>query len=170
MCVSRVHQVVLTGRGGLLKPRNQPWILAVEDSESDSYLFQRAIAEGPAPEEIVRAADGEKAIALLQELAPAGAEAHPDLIVIDVNLPRLSGYEVLEHLTAQKVFGNIPVVVVTSSQQGTDRKRALTQGADAFFVKPLDLASYRRLPDIIAEARRARANRAISQNDAAVSA
>jgi CheY-like chemotaxis protein len=147
-------------------PQSTPWILAVEDSESDTYLLQQAVERGPAPEPIIRAADGEKAIELLQELAESEPGSLPDLIVIDINLPRANGFEVLKLLTGDEAFERIPVVVVTSSRQEADRKRALAGGADAFFVKPLDLASYGRIPGVVREARRVRALRLKAPSDA----
>ena len=150
-----------------MRPQSAPWILAVEDSESDTYLLQQAVERGPAPEPILRAADGEKAIELLQGLAETEPRSLPDLIVVDINLPRANGFEVLKLLAADKAFQQIPVVVVTSSRQELDRKKALAGGADAFFVKPLDLGSYARLPGIICEARRTRSLRLNSPPDAA---
>jgi CheY-like chemotaxis protein len=154
--VSRRDPAFLTERLRLLRTQGTQWILAVEDSESDAYLLQQAINRGPEPEPILRVGDGEEAIALLQELAEGETGSFPDLIVIDINLPRANGYEVLNVLSASKAFKEIPIVVVTSSRQEADRKKALAAGADAFFVKPLDLASYGRLPAIIHEARRVR--------------
>jgi CheY-like chemotaxis protein len=142
-----------------VRPQDHRWIFAVEDSEGDTYLLQQALDRGPEPEPIVRAADGEEAIAVLQELAEGEPGSFPDLIVIDINLPRANGFEVLKLLSAHKAFQQIPIVVVTSSRQEADRKTALAAGADAFFVKPLDLASYGRLPAIIREARRLRSLR-----------
>ena len=142
-----------------MRPEGNHWILAVEDSESDAYLLKEALDRGPEPEPIIRAADGQEAIDLLMELAEGEPGSFPDLIVIDINLPRANGYEVLNVLKAYKAFQQIPVVVVTSSPQAMDRKKALAGGADAFFVKPLDLASYNRLPGIIHEARKIRSRR-----------
>jgi CheY-like chemotaxis protein len=165
-CVSCRDLAIITERPRLVRPQGNRWILVVEDSESDIYLLQQALDRGPEPEPIVRAADGEEAIALLQELAEREPGSFPDLIVIDINLPRADGFEVLRHLSAQLVFQQTPIIVVTSSRQATDRKKALAAGADAFFVKPLDLASYGRFPAIIHEARRSRSVRLTSPTHA----
>ena len=161
-CVSCRDPAFLTERPRPVRPQGTRWILAVEDSESDIYLLQQALDRGPEPEPIVRAADGEEGIAVLQQLAEGEPGSFPDLIVIDINLPRANGYEVLKLLSGYKAFQQIPIVVVTSSRQEAERQKALAAGADAFFVKPLDLASYGRLPDIIHEARRLRSVRLTS--------
>jgi two-component system, response regulator len=136
-----------------------PWILAIEDSDSDLYLLQRVLDESPGPKRVVRARDGEQAIALIRELAGGVREALPDLIVIDLNMPRVDGFEVLEQLVAQKALSAIPVIVVTSSQQEADRQRAMASGADAYFVKPLEFSRYKELPQIMDQARSARSKK-----------
>jgi CheY-like chemotaxis protein len=139
--------------------QNLPWIFAVEDSESDMYLLERALNQGPQPPSIRRARDGEEALAVLLELADAGRDRLPQVILIDLNLPRIDGYEILSHLRSQEVFEALPVVAISSSQALVDRRKAIAAGADAYFVKPLDLASYGRLPSVIDEARRARSHK-----------
>ena len=139
--------------------KRDPWILAIEDSESDVFLLQRVLNDSPGPKELVRARDGEDAIALIRKLAESRNEALPDLILIDLNMPRVDGFEVLEQLSAPSAFRAVPVIVVTSSQEETDRQLALARGADAFFVKPLELSHYKELPKIMDQARSARSKR-----------
>lgn len=135
------------------------WILAIEDSDSDVYLLQRVLDESPGPKEIIRARDGEQAISLIRELADSGSEELPDLIVIDLNMPRVDGFEVLEQIVAQRAFRAVPVIVVTSSQQEADRKLAMASGADAYFVKPSEFSRYKELPKIMDQARSARSKK-----------
>ena len=139
--------------------KKAPWILAIEDSDSDVYLLQRVLDESPGPKEIVRARDGEEAISLIRELAQGGIEALPDLIVIDLNMPRVDGFEVLEQLAAHRVFRPVPVIVVTSSQQEADWQLAISSGADAYFVKPSEFSRYKELPKIMDQARSARSKK-----------
>lgn len=142
-----------------MNARNSPWILAIEDSDSDLYLLRRVLDETPNPKEVVHARDGEEAISFIRELAESGREGLPDLIVIDLNMPRVDGFEVLEQLVAQRAFRAVPVVVVTSSQQEADKQRAMASGADAYFVKPVEFSRYKELPKIMDEARGARSKK-----------
>ena len=139
-----------------MNAKKAPWILAVEDSDSDAYLLQRILNESPGPKEVVRARDGEQAISLILELAQSGNDGLPDLIVIDLNMPRVDGFEVLEHLLAQRAFQAVPIIVVTSSQQEADRQMAIARGADAYFVKPSEFSRYKELPQIMDQARSSR--------------
>jgi len=139
--------------------KKEPWILAVEDSDSDVYLLQRVLDESPNPKEIVRARDGEQAISLIRELADGGSEVLPELIFIDLNLPRVDGFEVLEQIQKQAAFRAVPLVVVTSSQQEADKQLAMDRGADAYFVKPLEFSRYRELPNIMDQARDTRSKK-----------
>jgi len=136
--------------------KKAPWILAVEDSDSDVYLLQRILNESPGPKEVVRARDGEQANSLILELAQSGNEGLPDLVVIDLNMPRVDGFEVLEHLVAQRAFQAVPIIVVTSSEQEADRQLAMARGADAYFVKPSEFSRYRELLQIMDQARSSR--------------
>jgi two-component system, chemotaxis family, response regulator Rcp1 len=145
----------------LLKPPYPPWILAVDDSESDIYLLERALDEAGGSAQVVRAKDGEQAVDLINELAKDGADSVPDLIVLDLNLPCIDGHEVLAVLGAKEAFKAVPVLVVTSSEEQSDKERALAEGADAYFVKPLTFDSYRRLPKAIDDARRARSQKTL---------
>jgi CheY-like chemotaxis protein len=145
--------------------QGQHWTLAVEDSETDMYLLRLALEKNPSGQQIICVRDGEQAIELLRELAVAGRESFPNLILLDLNMPRVDGYEVLTHLRSQNAFDEIPVVVVTSSQVEAEKRKALAVGADAYFVKPMDVASYARLPDVIDEARRLRSARFNSPSD-----
>jgi CheY-like chemotaxis protein len=142
-----------------LTANRDPWILAIEDSDSDVYLLQRVLNDTPGPKEIIRARDGEQAISLIRELAESRNEALPDLIVLDLNMPRVDCFEVLEQLVALRAFRTVPVIVVTSSQHETERELAMARGADAFFVKPFEFSRYKELPKIMDQARSARSKR-----------
>lgn len=154
-----VLNVLMRTKDIIVTPHRPHWILAVEDSDTDAYLFQHVLDECRNDKQIIRSPDGEKAIAFLRELADSGETSLPDFVVIDLNLPRVNGYEVLAHLRSEKVFQSVPVIVITSSQTEEDRRKAMAGGADAYFVKPLDLASYYKLPDVMEGARQVRMTR-----------
>jgi two-component system, chemotaxis family, response regulator Rcp1 len=148
-----------------LNPGRGSWILVIEDSDTDMYLLQRAVDAAPTARQIRRVRNGEQAIELLLQIADGGPESLPELVVIDLNLPRIDGHEVLAHLRAHAAFKEIPVLVVTSSSSEADRKRALAGGADGYFVKPMDIFSYDRLPNAMEGARRARLTRLTDPHD-----
>jgi CheY-like chemotaxis protein len=71
----------------------------------------------------------------------------------------VDGFEVLEQILSQRAFRTVPVIVVTSSQQESDRQLAMASGADAYFVKPSEFSRYKELPRIMDQARSARSKK-----------
>jgi CheY-like chemotaxis protein len=115
-------------------------ILLVEDDPDDVLLTQRAFrrAGAKAPVRVVN--DGEEALAYLGgegELSDRDRYPLPDLILLDLKLPRCSGFEVLTWLRAQPGLRRIPVVVLTGSRETPDVNRALDLGANSYLVKPV---------------------------------
>jgi twitching motility two-component system response regulator PilH len=105
-----------------------PRILVVEDSPSVLLSTSRALAASGY--EVVQAADGEEALRL-------AAEQRPSLVLLDVILPRLNGYEVCRQLKAGPATAHIPVIMVTGKTKERDRYWGMEQGADAYITKPL---------------------------------
>ncbi len=115
-------------------------ILLVEDNPDDAALIRRAFRRAGVAASIRGAADGELAVAYLAGEAPfagTGENPLPALILLDLMLPRRSGFEVLEWLRAQPGLRRIPVVVLTSSEQAVDLDRAYDLGANSYLVKPV---------------------------------
>jgi DNA-binding response OmpR family regulator len=93
--------------------------------------------------------DGEMAVRYIDELA-ADSKGHClSLVLLDLNLPKKSGFEVLEHLRRNQKCGNALVVIVSSSDSIRDRAEAAAMGADAYFRKPSDYAAYLKIGEII---------------------
>jgi CheY-like chemotaxis protein len=107
-------------------------ILLVEDNPGDVLLFREALRDRDLAFELVVAEDGEKAMNFL-----AGGLA--DLIVLDVNLPKHSGQEVLRRIRTNPALAGVPVIVLTSSASPIDRAKALGAGADLYLQKSSDL-------------------------------
>src|SRR5438046_2391334 len=112
-------------------------ILLAEDNEGDVFLVRRALEKRGLPAELVVQHNGEEALAWLDSHSNA-----PDLILLDLNLPRVDGAQVLSHLRKSDTFSCTPVIVLTSSDSPKDRDMALELGANVYFRKPTDLASF----------------------------
>jgi CheY-like chemotaxis protein len=112
-------------------------ILLAEDNPGDVLLFREALNNRGLSCNVVVAADGQKAIALLGDAA--GATWRPDLIVLDVNLPRDNGDAVLRHVRRQTWLQDVPVIMLTSSASPADRATAMDLGATLYLQKPSDL-------------------------------
>ena len=115
-------------------------ILLAEDNPGDVLLFREALNFCDSPCNVVVAADGQHAIALLSD---PGSTDHPawcpDVVVLDVNLPKQNGDAVLRHLRAQSRFTNLPVIMLTSSASPEDRVAAMNLGATLYLQKSSDL-------------------------------
>lgn len=116
-------------------------ILLVEDSEDDVVFFQHALKEAGLAGRVRFARDGVEALACI--FGPNGASqaapvTRPQLIVLDLKLPRLNGMEVLQRLKANPHTRTIPVVVWSSSQEKRDMTVAYQLGANSYLVKPMD--------------------------------
>lgn len=111
-------------------------ILLVEDNPMDVDLTKRALRRHRMASELMIARDGEEAINMIARWE--GGEVAPALILLDLKLPRLSGLEVLARLKSHASFASIPVVVLTTSRDDGDVKRAYQLGANSYIVKPVD--------------------------------
>jgi CheY-like chemotaxis protein len=119
-------------------------LLVVEDSESDVELLREALAdsEPDVAMDIVR--HGEDALAFLRREGQFAAAAHPDLVVLDLNLPRMGGFEVLKALRADvdPRLRRLPVVVFTTSSATRDVDAAYDLHASSFVTKPTAFEHY----------------------------
>lgn len=117
-------------------------ILLVDDSEDDRFLSTRMIRKLPVPVRLETARDGAEALCLLQG---SDAAPLPTLVLLDLQLPRVSGAEVLERLRAVPETRDIPVVVVSASGHPMDLDRCRELGANAYLTKPLDAGQLRQV-------------------------
>lgn len=114
-------------------------VLFVEDSAEDFFLFQTAVTRAGLRTRVVRAVDGLDAIYYLEgrgEYEDRAKYPLPCLIVTDLKMPRVNGFELLKWLQGQPTLHHIPVVVLSSSGVEKDRRRAAELGARDYFVKP----------------------------------
>lgn len=125
-------------------------ILLVDDSEADTYLTKLAL-HAALPDSHVRVVeDGEQALGYLNEVKNSSTAAPPDLIVLDLNMPRVDGFSVLVQLKSMPEYKSVPVVVLTTSTWQTDINRAYQLGAFKYFSKPSTWEDYIALGSNIA--------------------
>jgi CheY-like chemotaxis protein len=119
-------------------------ILLADDSENDVELAQRALAKHQVANEIVVAWDGAEALDFLYRKGRFSLRTHPDPIVIllDVNMPKVNGLEVLGKIKGDPRLSQIPVVMLTSSREGPDVDESYRLGANAYVVKPVDFEQF----------------------------
>lgn len=122
----------------LMKPLR---ILLVEDRAADVRLIREALKETPVPVEITVAYDGVEALEMLYRADATGTE-RPDLVLLDLNLPRKNGREVLAEIKSSPRLKQIPVLVMTSSHADEDITQAYSLNANCYITKPGDLNEY----------------------------
>jgi len=120
-------------------------ILLVEDNPGDARLTLEAFKEGKVLNHLSVVTDGVEALAYLRREGIHSAARPPDLILLDLNLPRKSGREVLAEIKADARLKAIPVVVLTTSEDEQDIARAYNQHANCYITKPVDLDQFLRV-------------------------
>ena len=119
-------------------------ILLIEDNKDDVYLTELAVRESNIEGSFLVVNNGKTAIQLLSGLMNENKKL-PDLILLDVNLPKITGIEVLKWIKAQEKMINIPTVVFTSSDSMSDMKYCYENGADLFVRKPNNINDLRNV-------------------------
>lgn len=117
-------------------------ILLVEDNPGDVRLVKEAIRGNHRTIELAVARDGEEAIAKLQQNVLDGPHCLPALILLDLNLPKKNGREVLAEIKKDSALKRIPVVVFSASQAETDIKATYDLHTNCYIPKPIDLDQY----------------------------
>ena len=117
-------------------------VLLVEDDDDHTDLTALALESHDGRHRVSRAADGAEALDRLFRRGEHGAHDRPDLVLLDLNLPLVSGLEVLAAVKADADLRAVPVVVLTTSDAETDRVRAGRDHANSYLVKPVDFAKF----------------------------
>jgi CheY-like chemotaxis protein len=115
-------------------------ILAAEDQECAALLLQKAFDAVGLPHRLVIVEDGQCAVDYLEGVSPYNDRTQnplPGLVLLDLKMPRMNGFEVLDWLRKSREFNTLPVVVLSASPQESDIKRAKELGAREYLVKPL---------------------------------
>jgi CheY-like chemotaxis protein len=117
-------------------------ILLVEDNAADVRLTQEALREGKVKNNLAVARDGDEAIRMLRREGAFANATRPDLILLDLNLPRKDGRQVLQEIKADPDLKTIPVVVLTTSGAEADIVKSYELHANCYITKPVDLEQF----------------------------
>lgn len=117
-------------------------VLLVEDNAGDVRLTREALKEGKVRNSLMVAGDGVEAMAMLRREGPHGDAARPDLVLLDLNIPRMDGREVLAEIKKDPALRRIPVVVLTTSKAEEDILRTYDLHANCYITKPVDFEKF----------------------------
>jgi CheY-like chemotaxis protein len=120
-------------------------ILLVEDNLADIQITRRALRESGLPVELIVVRDGEEAVNYFLRQGPFAQSPgwrFPELILLDLNLPRLTGREVLQRIRDNRIYRSVPVVVLTTSRRPEDVRDVYAAGASTYIEKPQDFARF----------------------------
>ncbi len=115
---------------------NQPVLLYVEDEDAAVFLLETALKEAEIDVSLYRVADGDEALEFLKKEGQYRGMPRPDLVLLDLNLPRRNGLEVLTEMKADEDLRTLSVVVFTSSSLAVDRRKSMALGAQEYITKP----------------------------------
>ncbi|MFZ4539927.1 response regulator [Propionivibrio sp.] len=118
-------------------------ILLVEDEAADAHLVKAALTENHILADLQHVVDGREALEFLRHEGPRfSAAPRPDLILLDLNMPRMNGREFLAALKKDEALCGIPVVILTTSESERDIVASYNLGAAGFITKPIDIAQF----------------------------
>jgi CheY-like chemotaxis protein len=120
-------------------------VLLVEDNPRDVRLTQRAFQQAGLPHDLRVVRDGDEALAYLhREGAYKEAETapRPDVILLDLNLPRMGGHELLREVKQDNHLRQVPIIVLTTSERPDDVRLAYDAGANAYLLKPVEFSRF----------------------------
>jgi len=120
-------------------------LLMVEDDPGDVLLTREALSGSRVRHNLRVVEDGEAAVAYLRREGEHADAPRPDLVLLDLNLPRLGGHEVLSRIKSDHTLRTIPVVVLTTSDSPDDVRRSYELHANAYVTKPADLDDFTRV-------------------------
>lgn len=126
-------------------------VLMIEDNPGDARLAMEALRDSQVRITMTVVEDGVEAMELLRREGQHKSASVPDVIILDLNLPRKDGREVLAEAKADERLARIPIVVLTSSRAEQDILRAYDLGANCYITKPVDLEEFLRVVKSVAE-------------------
>jgi CheY-like chemotaxis protein len=130
----------------VFRPKGKRTILYIEDDITDVILLNAAIEDAGSSARLVAFRDPSEALLLCTSATQA-----PDIVVLDINMPKIGGLELLRRLKSIPLYDNTPVIILTTSNNELYRKQALENGADAYLVKPLTFDGFPAVAEKILE-------------------
>ncbi len=127
----------------------KPWILIVEDNPGDVFIMEEALREHNVDCAVTILSNGEEAIYFFDRLELDSTETYPNLVLLDLNLPKVSGHSVLSRIRASLRCPSLPVVMVSSSEAQADLFENRRLGATAYFRKPSNLEDFMKLGALV---------------------
>lgn len=131
--------------------KDKPRILLVEDNPGDIRLTQEALKESELDVHLDVVSDGEQAVDFLLRKGKYGSSPRPHIILLDLNLPKKNGIEVLREIKVHDSLKKIPIVVLTTSDADHDISKAYGLGANCYILKPVDFDDFARVIRLIEE-------------------
>ena len=113
-------------------------VLVVEDNPGDIRLIKTGFEESGVEHSITHVSDGKKALDYLYQRNGCESDGNPDLTLLDLNVPKLTGRDVLDRINGEPDLSSIPVLVLSGSQADNHVRETYQLGADGYFVKPVD--------------------------------
>ena len=117
-------------------------LLLVEDNEDDVVLIEEAFVEAKMMNVIFKVRDGEEALAYLRQEGQYKHMRRPGLVLLDINMPKKNGFEVLQDMKADPLLQSLPVVILTTSDREDDIVRSYADGACSYIRKPMTLQQF----------------------------
>lgn len=125
------------------------YLLLIEDNEGDILLTTETILEHQPGCTIEVARNGQDAVELIEHMALNTSARKPDLVLLDINLPRKNGHEILQFIKAQPRLIDVPVIILTTSSSPLDITKAYEERANSYLTKPTEAESFSKMIEAI---------------------
>jgi len=131
-------------------PSSPRWqVLIIEDNQADAYLIQRAIEGTNLPIDFQVVRDGQQAVQFFDQVDADPAKPRPDIVILDINLPKKQGGDVLKHMRSRVRCAQAHVIVASTSDSQSDQELLKELGADGYFRKPSEFDEFMKLGDVV---------------------
>ncbi len=131
--------------------QHRPHILLIEDNPGDVELFRLALASAGLDVELTVVDDGGEALALVRQEGKYAGLSAPDLAILDLNVPKNDGLEILEAMRASRMFAGVPVAVLTSSSSPRERAKMERFNIKRHMIKAADLEEFMKIGELVKE-------------------